>query len=521
MIAFAGVLVWQVATKSLAAYLAVQSPEMALNLHATQPAALVSLADRRLNPPPTNEGPDAPGVPQQALADKTQTSQDGDDRISAWAELALKAAAKKLPLRQTDRAKITDATTQLAPPPVLKADRNQARAEAELALVHDPLNARALRLLGQLAEGAGDDTKAAQFMQAAAHRSWSESVAIYWLMLKSFENKDHDAALRYADAFLRKRPQFIAQAMPILARIAENKDQKAVGGLKTLMMSDPPWRSKFFLNLPKNVTDARTPLELLLSVKDTASPPTVAELRAYLNILIKRKFYELAYYTWLQFLPPEQLGHAGFLANGSFEATPSGLPFDWVISKGSSGVTTDIAVRPELDGERALYLEFGPGRADFRGVSQLLMLAPGTYELKGTYKGEISGRRGLQWSIACANAPRKPVAESRMFLGTARTWTDFLIPFTVPDKGCRAQTLHLSLAARSESERLVSGSIWYDEMQISRVEKRDGAEQTQKDNSPKQAVQPIPEATTTKRTEKSGTSPGSDGRRATRSNVGQ
>jgi len=58
-----------------------------------------------------------------------------------------------------------------------------------------------------------------------------------------------------------------------------------------------------------------------------------------------------------------------------------------------------------------------------------------------------------------------------MFLGTARTWTDFLISFAVPDTECRAQNLSLSLAARSDSERLVSGSIWYDEMQISRIER--------------------------------------------------
>ncbi len=271
------------------------------------------------------------------------------------------------------------------------------------------------------------------------------------------------------------------QAIPILVRLAENKDEKAVGALKTLLVSNPPWRSSFFSKLPGTISDARTPLQLLLSVKETASPPTVADLSGYLNFLIGRKFYELAYYTWLQFLPPEQLSRAGLLANGSFEVTPSGLPFDWIISPASSGVTTDIALRPQLDGEHALYLEFGPGRADFRGVSQILMLAPGAYELKGQYKGEIIGRRGLQWSIKCVGAPRarEPIGESRMVLGMARTWTDFLIPFTVPDKECRAQELRLVLAARSASERFVSGSIWYDELEISRVEMTDEPQKTQ------------------------------------------
>ena len=113
----------------------------------------------------------------------------------------------------------------------------------ELALAHDPLNARAFRILGQVAEDASDEQRAEQLMQAAVLRSLRQSMAVYWLMRKSYDNQDYAAATRYADALLRTRPQVIAQVMPILSRIAEREDAK--GELKKVLAGNPPWRAQF------------------------------------------------------------------------------------------------------------------------------------------------------------------------------------------------------------------------------------------------------------------------------------
>ena len=139
----------------------------------------------------------------------------------------------------------------------------------------------------------------------------------------------------------------------------------------------------------------------MLSLKNTPTPPTAEDLQSYLDFLIGNKFYDLAYYTWLQFLPPEQLNKVGHLFNGSFESNPSGLPFDWVISPGSN-VVMRILARPDQDGEHALFVEFGPGRVDSPGIKQLIMLPPGGYQLAGKYRAEIDSQRGLEWRINCA-----------------------------------------------------------------------------------------------------------------------
>jgi hypothetical protein len=445
------VLAWQIVTRGFAAYLAHEAPSSALPLRADEPVALIALADNRLNPRPQS----AP----QATDGKDPAMQGDGDRIAGWAELALKAAADKLPL---DR-------NEAAPPgtPLSDADRRDIRAQAELALMRDPINARALRILGQLAAADGDDARATKFMRAAARRSNGESVAVYWMLQTTFDAKSYAETVGYADTFLRKRPQFMENVAPMLAQIAESSDRKAIDDLEQVLARKPPWRSSFFYHLPRRSGDARTPLNILLSLKDTAAPPAPAELSRYLSTLIEHKFYEIAYYTWLQFLPADELGRIGFLSNGSFESDPSGLPFDWVIAQGT-GVTIDIAARPDASDKRALSLELGPGRVDFSGVAQMLMLAPGSYKLDGRLKGELRGKRGLQWRLTCAGSGAL-LAEGPMFVGNAPAWTDFDIPFTVPDADCRAQELRLALASRSASEQLVSGSVWYDDLELSRL----------------------------------------------------
>jgi hypothetical protein len=55
-----------------------------------------------------------------------------------------------------------------------------------------------------------------------------------------------------------------------------------------------------------------------------------------------------------------------------------------------------------------------------------------------------------------------------MILGSFAEWRSFEFPIAVPDSGCSAQSLQLTLAARSASEQLISGEIWFDELSLSR-----------------------------------------------------
>jgi hypothetical protein len=297
-------------------------------------------------------------------------------------------------------------------------------------------------------------------MQAAVRRSLHETLAVFWMMLVSYQNEDYHAALSYADVLLRTSPGLFSAAMPILGSIAEAKNPE----LKQLLATNPPWRPEFLHLLPAYITDARTPLEILLSLKDSRTPPTAADLESYLDFLVRHSFYDLAYYTWLQFLPAEQFSKAGRLFNGSFKGEPSGQPFDWVLSKGA-GYTTKIAARRDANGARALFIQLGPGRIDFGGVQQLIILPPGNYRLEGQYKSDLVSDRGLYWQIVCANS-KKTIGESEPFNGTSPDWKDFVVSFAVPDTDCPAQYVTLVSGARSASEQFLSGTVWYGDLRI-------------------------------------------------------
>jgi hypothetical protein len=462
--AFAIFLLWEVSSRSVVAYLADNAPETALSLRPQEAIALLNLADRELNR--NDEEKSAPPVIPDAVSaggkekfDKTHPRESSVSLEGA----ALKGAARN---SSGNKADLTD--NRAAPETSVRSQtglNTQVRMRAESALLSDPLNARALRILGQLAGEEGNKERALRFMRASARNSLHESLAVYWMMQDGVEKNDYKKAIYYADALLRTRPSLMRYVAPTLVKMAENKESSDL--VKRLLYDDPPWRLQFFRALIESISDIRTPLDLLSSLRDSQSPASPAELQPYLALLINRKFYSLAYYTWLQLLPPVQLATVGSLFNGSFEFAPSGLPFDWTITPGA-GVSIDIVPRAEKPDKHALLIEFEHGRADYRSITQMTMLAPGGYWFNGEYKSELVGPRGLKWRISCATSRGQIIGESDVIIGIIPSWKNVGFHFVVPNAECGTQYVRLDLDARMASEQLVTGSVWLDELQIER-----------------------------------------------------
>lgn len=467
------ILAWLVVSRSLSAYLADVAPQAALWLDPQQPKALVNLADRSINASFSTNALNAEDRdqvlenPKPGEASSTNASAAGiPDKIAGGGIGVRDSGGDNL--RDLDRTfEMVDSNRSI--------DLAAVRAWAEAALMRDPLNARALRILGQAADAGGNNADVLKFMAAATKLSLHESIAVYWMMRKRAEGGDYKTAIFYADALLRTNPGLAPFVVPLLAHFAEQPASKEL--INQTLENNPPWRNAFFEYLPSGISDARTPLDILLALRTSAAPPDAKEIDDYLSILIAHKFYDLAYYAWLQFLPPDELRSAGLLFNGDFGIHPSGSPFDWTIKQGS-GVTVDIVSTPDKTEGHALLIEFLFGRVDYHSVSELVLLAPGTYRFDGQYKGKISGPRGLKWRLVCAGDAETRIGESPMISGVTSAWKDVQFIFTVPAADCRAQYVRLDLDARMASEQLVSGAIMFDELHISRVTNPPSAQQS-------------------------------------------
>lgn len=435
-------LVAAVLTRSLPAYLADVSPGLALRLDPGEANAALRAAQSELESALTETPPQA----------STQGSAQ-DQQVSRFAF----------------RPRTASTATAQAPRQISLAPDQRLRIEqlAKSALVVNPLNPVAVRLLGQLSQESGQAPgQVASYMRTASLLSPRESSAVYWMMLWRLEQHDDKGAVEYADLLLRAEPNLIGQVIAPLASIAERPSSETL--LVAALAADPVWRSRFFAALPDAITDARTPLRLMLALMPTEHPPTPEELDGYLRFLVARKLHDLAYYAWLQFLSPKQLANTGFVYNGNFEQPTSQQPFDWVI-KGGAGTTAEIQQVQGEPNRRALVISFSIGRVEFGGVSQMIMLGPGDYRLRSSFKGELIGRRGLRWRVECVDGPR--LGESPMLVGAVPVWSTTEVTFNVPATACRAQTIKLELDARSASEQLVKGSMWLDDVSISRMDR--------------------------------------------------
>jgi hypothetical protein len=357
------------------------------------------------------------------------------------------------------------ALDELADREIKKPDGNLkvARNLAERALQSDPIDARALFLLGWIAEKKGAPTRADALMVLSGARTWRDIGTQAWLVNRDIQHGQFEQALAHVDALVRIHPDFFEKVFPVL--FAFTRDQRTLAALTTFLGAAPPWRVDFLAKLSSQTPDVGPLVQLYAGLENSPHPPNAVELRPYLDRLVKDGRFTQAYQSWLKTLPSPQRTGEVYPYNGDFASPIDGLPFNWLI-RSVTGMDVQIVASSRTADGRALQLEFSGTRVAPFTLGQLLLLPPGEYRLTGMVKAEaLRTQRGLAWQISCAESPGNTLASTDL-VANAMPWTRFSVNFTIPAANCRGQWLNLAIPSRTASERQIEGQIWYEQLHI-------------------------------------------------------
>jgi hypothetical protein len=339
---------------------------------------------------------------------------------------------------------------------------------ARRALLFDPLDSRALSLLGMVAERNGDLVRAETLMSLSAARSWRNPEPHVWLFAQAIRRGKFEEALVHADGLLRLYPgssptsfSISATTFPILALFG--LDPRGLAALEGALATNPPWRREFLSRVVVSGANDRLMTQLYRSLIRSSQPPTAAEMKPYLDRLIQAGRFDEAYQEWRATRSQAETP-ARYPYNGDFEVSLDGAAFNWVFDF-VSGAEIQITAAPDREKGRALRVEFSGARASLGRVGQLLMLAPGNYRLELAEKASrLRTERGLIWQISCAES-RSVLAATNPLMGTV-PWTDLKVTFSVPASDCQAQWLKLIIPARTASESAIEGEAWFKSFRI-------------------------------------------------------
>ena len=339
--------------------------------------------------------------------------------------------------------------------------QQDAESSARAALRSNPVSARALTVLANVAENRNDEAQALNLFRLASRASLRDLTPQVWLLQREIQAGDISAVMDRLDVIFRATDPRILQPI-VIALMPLITDQRFRPRFVQLLQADTPWREMVLREVSRGTKDLAGLNALFLSLQAGSPPPSGEELSEFLNRLVREGWIDQAYLSWSKSLPQDRLEKSEYLYNARFQYPLTNLPFDWFmppIQGATMGVTTE-------DPRRVLNVDFFGGRVRFANVSHILSLAPGTYTFSGQERADnLRNDRGLRWRIYCLQDPSSSLVTTSPLNGI-QPWRAFSFEFKVPDDDCRYQNLLLELPAQAVLETEISGGVSYANFQI-------------------------------------------------------
>lgn len=337
------------------------------------------------------------------------------------------------------------------------ANLGRSKQLARAALLNDPTNVAALRILG-FAASEKDQLSIFELSNRLSRRDLATQL---WLIEYYVGRDDAARALTHYDAALRTSTVAPQLLFPVLAKASG--DETLAPQIATVLAKRPPWAMAF---LNEILFSSPSPDTLLTIFKQVAKsgpklPQTVADgltarmLRDYRFDLV-RDAYFVAGGT------DKSVGTR--VKNGNFSSDQTLLPFDWTFTadeKIDAGRSPSEIVANDL----RLVVQVTQANTG-EAARQLLMLPPGRYALTST-AGSVPSQKlaQLAWQMTCATQTGAKFHEM-ILPPSANSGLRSKSEFSVPSSNCPAQWLSLRVTTQTDSDEFVA---WVDNVAVTPV----------------------------------------------------
>lgn len=307
-------------------------------------------------------------------------------------------------------ARATAAYALLTPNPAALTAPPSARALAEAeglaraALLREPGNVQAYRVLGLVATARNQGPQAERLMNFAETLSRRDLPTELWLIEASVRRNDIDGALRHYDRALRTKLVAGELLYPVLVQAAG--DRNVMLPIARLVATRPLWWTDFARKL---VTESRSSAAIATVLSGLRLDPRVDPERdlliAAFGKLTEGRAYQPAFALYRQATRLNDSSPAFLLRNGDFQGENILPPFDWALTD-QADLGARMEAPPGRGEDRALIVTANNGVSG-EVARQVLMLTPGAYRLSARV-GNVGGvERDLpQLVLICAPGPR-------------------------------------------------------------------------------------------------------------------
>lgn len=271
------------------------------------------------------------------------------------------------------------------------------RDMALAALQHQPVNAKALRLLGYFADTKADKANAEQFTRLAAKMSRREVGAQMWLIEAAAREGNDMQALRHFDIALRTKPEVQLILFPRLVAAIDSAEIRAQ--MRPYMKSRDGWADDFLMFATTHSKNPSSIVDLIIAADGMRGMENSETHKlALLNRLVGDRLFDEARRLYLQMseASPDRLANADLKLSkldGRFGPI-SWQVFDEVDAGGT--LVNDTS-------ENKITMSVFANNATTRTVARkLLYLRPGDYSFGSNISFSSLEKGGfLRWQLRC------------------------------------------------------------------------------------------------------------------------